>query len=261
MRLCPWSSRRAGLAVLAGLALSAPGALAQAADPADDNEVHVNFEDRPAGRSRSSFETALTGKGGPVRWELLRDESAPNGPTVLAETSGDRTSDRFPLAILKGFEAKDVEVKVRFKPVSGKVDQAAGLVVRLRDEDNYYIARANALEDNVRLYKVVDGKRRQFAGVDVEVPSGRMAGAGAQGRGRPAHGLARRQGALRRDRPHLRGGGPGGAVDQGRQPDPFRRPGRAPAAVGGTAVILDRTGSPRHAGRLEPVPHVRPGGT
>jgi hypothetical protein len=157
--------------VLAGLALSAPGALSQAANPVDDKEVHVNFEDRSQGKSLS-FDSALTGKGGPVRWELLQDESAPNGPTVLAETSGDRTSNRFPLAILKGFEARDVEVRVRFKPVSGKVDQAAGLVVRLEDPDNYYIARANALEDNVRLYKVVDGKRRQFAGVDVEVPAG-----------------------------------------------------------------------------------------
>ena len=45
-------------------------------------------------------------------------------------------------------------------------------MVRVRNEDNYYIARANALEDNVRLYKVVDGKRQQFAGVDVEVPAG-----------------------------------------------------------------------------------------
>jgi hypothetical protein len=100
-----------------------------------------------------------------------------------AETSGDRTSDRFPLAILKGFEARDVEVKVRFKPVSGKVDRAAGLVVRVRDEDNYYIARANALEDNVRLYKVVDGKRRQFAGVDVEVPKGRWQELGLRAEG------------------------------------------------------------------------------
>jgi hypothetical protein len=75
--------------------------------------------------------------------------------------------------VLKGFEARDVEVRVRFKPVSGKVDQAAGLVVRLRDPDNYYIARANALEDNVRLYKVVDGKRQQSAGVDAKVPAGK----------------------------------------------------------------------------------------
>jgi hypothetical protein len=167
MRLRRWSSRWVGLAVLAGLTLSAPGILAQTADLADDNEAHVNFEDQPL-----SFDTALTGEGGPVRWELLQDASAPNGPTVLAETSGDRTSNRFPLVILKGFEAKDVEVRVRFKPVSGKVDQAAGLVVRLQDPDNYYIARANALEDNVRLYKVVDGKRQQFAGVDIEVAKG-----------------------------------------------------------------------------------------
>jgi hypothetical protein len=172
MRLRPGLSRGVGLAVLAGLALTPLGAFAQATSPADDGEVHVDFEERPVGGTPPSFETGLTGKGGPVRWELLRDESAPNGPTVLAETSGDRTSDRFPLAILKGFEARDVEVKVRFRPVSGKVDRAAGLVVRVRDEDNYYIARANALEDNVRLYKVVDGKRRQFAGVDVEVPTG-----------------------------------------------------------------------------------------
>jgi hypothetical protein len=101
---------------------------------------------------------------------------------VLAETSGDRTSDRFPLAILKDFEATNVEVKVRFKPISGKVDQAAGLMVRVRDEDNYYVARANALEGNVRLYKVVDGRRRQFAGVDVEVPRGRWQELGLRSR-------------------------------------------------------------------------------
>jgi hypothetical protein len=170
VRSRPWPSRGAGLAVLVGLTFSASGALAQATDPADDNEVRLNFEDGPAGGPPPSFDAALTGESGPVRWELLEDESAPNGPAVLAETSGDRTDYRFPLAILKDFQARDVEVRVRFRPVSGKVDQAAGLVVRLRDPDDYYIARANALEDNVRLYKVVDGKRRQFAGVDVEVP-------------------------------------------------------------------------------------------
>jgi hypothetical protein len=91
---------------------------------------------------------------------------------VVAETSGDRTNDRFPLLILDGFEARDVQVAVAFKPVSGRVDQAAGIVVRLKDANNYYIARANALEDNVRLYKVVGGKRSQFAGKDVPIPSG-----------------------------------------------------------------------------------------
>src|SRR5262249_34145067 len=57
-------------------------------------------------------------------------------------------------------------------PVSGKVDQGCGLVFRLRDTDNYYVARANALEDNVRLYHVVQGSRRQFAGWNGKVASG-----------------------------------------------------------------------------------------
>jgi hypothetical protein len=155
------------------LALGASSAFAQATNLIGDGEVHVNFEDWPVGGPPPSpFETGLTGKGRPVRWALLEDPDAPDGPTVLAETSGDTTSDRFPLAILKDFEARDVEVRVRFKPIAGEVDQAAGLMVRVRDADNYYIARANALEGNVRLYKVVDGERRQFAGADVEVPRG-----------------------------------------------------------------------------------------
>jgi hypothetical protein len=58
---------------------------------------------------------------------------------------------------------------VQFRPISGRVDQAAGLVVRLRDPRNCYIARANALENNVRLYRVVDGRRIQFVGVDAQV--------------------------------------------------------------------------------------------
>jgi len=66
----------------------------------------------------------------------------------------------------------DLDVAVRFKPVSGEVDRAAGIAVRLANRDNYYVVRANALEDNVRLYKVVKGDRHQFAGADVKVPSG-----------------------------------------------------------------------------------------
>jgi hypothetical protein len=141
------------------------------------------FEDAPTGEPPPGFSFALTGRGGPVRWVVLEDLSAPAGAKVLAETSGDRTSDRFPLAILEGFEARDVAVSVRFKPVSGTVDQAAGLVVRLRDPRNYYIARANALENNVRLYRVVDGRRTQFAGVDVPVPRDRWQSLGLRVQG------------------------------------------------------------------------------
>jgi hypothetical protein len=161
--------RMAALAsVLMGAALSASAAQAVATEPS-----RIDFETGTIEAAPPGFTADLTGKGKPVRWLVLEDPTAPAGPKVLAETSGDSTSNRFPLAVLDGFEAKDVEVSVQFKPVAGKVDQAAGLMVRLHDADNYYIARANALEDNVRLYRVVDGRRQQFAGVDVPVPNGR----------------------------------------------------------------------------------------
>ena len=125
-----------------------------------------------AGAAPPGFTAALTGGGPPPRWVVLEDPSSPAGSKVLAETSRDRTNDRFPLAVLDGVTARDAVLSVRFSPVDGRVDQAAGLVLRYRDARNYYIARANALEDNVRLYRVVDGRRIQFAGVDVRVPRG-----------------------------------------------------------------------------------------
>jgi hypothetical protein len=132
----------------------------------------LDFEGPQMGSVPPGFSPGLTGKGASPAWKVVDDPTAPAGPRVVAETSGDRTNDRFPLLILDGFEARDVQVSVAFKPVSGRVDQAAGIVVRLKDANNYYIARANALEDNVRLYKVVGGKRSQFAGKDVPIPSG-----------------------------------------------------------------------------------------
>ncbi len=166
MREARRTTRRASTAALLAAACAAFGAPAAAQAP----QAVRTFEDGAAGAPPPGFSSALTGGGGPVRWVVLEDPSSPAGPKVLAETSKDRTSDRFPLAILDGLEARDVAVSVRFKPISGTVDQAAGLVARLRDPRNYYIARANALEGNVRLYRVVDGRRTQFAGVDVPVP-------------------------------------------------------------------------------------------
>ena len=125
-----------------------------------------------AGASPAEFTTALTGKGRPVRWTIVEDPTSPAGPRVLAESSRDETENRFPLAILDGFSARNVRVSVSFRPVAGKVDRAAGVMVRVRDAHNYYIARANALENNVRLYKVVEGKRQRLAGKSVKVPNG-----------------------------------------------------------------------------------------
>ena len=126
----------------------------------------VDFEDATVGALPSGFQAALTGGGGPVAWSIQENASAPAGPKVLVQTSRDETSKRFPLCVYVPFSARDLDLSVRFKPISGKVDQAAGLVFRYRDSSNYYVVRANALEGNVVLYKVEDGKRSDLKPVD-----------------------------------------------------------------------------------------------
>ena len=103
-------------------------------------------------------------------WAVLEDASVEGG-RVLAQTSADQTDYRFPLAIYDKVAAANVDVSVRFKAVGGRVDRAGGIAVRLADADNYYVVRANALEDNVNFYRVVQGSRRQIAGTSTKVAS------------------------------------------------------------------------------------------
>ena len=141
----------------------------------------INFDSASTGALPPGWSSAMTHPGGAPKWEVLEDATAPSKPKVLAQTSTDNTGGRFPLAIYDKSNLKDGEVSVKFKPVSGKVDQAAGVVWRYRDPNTYYIARANANEDNVVLYKVEGGKRISLApkgtpsktyGVKHQVPSG-----------------------------------------------------------------------------------------
>jgi len=134
--------------------------------------VTLDFDSAAVGSLPAGFSVALTGRGSPGAWRTLEEPTAPSGGKVLAQTNTDKTSYRFPLCIYDPLTATDVTVSVRFKAVAGTVDQAAGLVARYKDKDHYYIVRANALENNVRLYKVERGDRKQFAGVNVMVPLG-----------------------------------------------------------------------------------------
>jgi Domain of Unknown Function (DUF1080) len=131
-----------------------------------------SFDSDAPGRAPSKFHSARTGQGTESKWVVMADSTAPSKPDIVAQTSTDSTDYRFPLLIADDGSFQDLEISVRFKPVSGQVDRAGGLVFRLRDANNYYIVRANALEDNYRLYHVVDGKRRQFAGANLKVTSG-----------------------------------------------------------------------------------------
>ncbi|MBI1806860.1 MAG: hypothetical protein HYR76_07410 [Ignavibacteria bacterium] len=131
----------------------------------------MNFDNDTEGKTPTGFLTALTGKGKPGAWVVVKDTTAPSKPNVLAQTDMDRTDTRFPLCVFDSINAEDVDISVKFKPVKGSVDQAGGIVWRYKDKDNYYVLRANALEDNFNIYHTVNGKRREFKGSKVKVTS------------------------------------------------------------------------------------------
>jgi hypothetical protein len=133
------------------------------------NPILDTFEDDPADAAPVGFAFARTGKGALGKWLVKAEAGAPSGTKVLAQVDADSTNFRFPVATLEQPILKDVRVSVRCKVISGRVDQACGLVARYRDEGNYLITRANALEDNIRLYTVRDGKRDEIASHDIEV--------------------------------------------------------------------------------------------
>ena len=124
----------------------------------------INFDSAEAGKSPPGWTCTKTGKGEP-KWTVEKEDTAPTKPNVFKQ-SGEAD---YPVALKDDTSLKDGFVEVKFKPVSGKEDQAGGVVWRAQDADNYYIARANALEGNVRIYPFVNGRRTQFKGVSVPV--------------------------------------------------------------------------------------------
>lgn len=120
------------------------------------------------GAPPADFQFARTGQGSESRWSVVSDPTSFGGQ-VIEQSSTDRTDYRFPLAIFNSIVAKNVDVSISFKSVAGRVDQAGGIAVRVLDADNYYVVRANALEDNVRFYRLVKGRREQIDGANTKV--------------------------------------------------------------------------------------------
>jgi hypothetical protein len=122
----------------------------------------INFDSAKPGSVPPGW-TVTPNAGAAPKWEIRKDPSAPSPPYVFAQISsyaaGDAAGGRCPLAILNKMDVKDGDLSVKVKPVAGKEDRAGGLVFRYRDPDNYYVVRANALENSIVLYKVEDGKR------------------------------------------------------------------------------------------------------
>jgi hypothetical protein len=136
-----------------------------------EGEINMIQIDRMmAGKPPAGFSFARTGQGSAGEWTVVADPTAKGG-LAIEQTSTDTTDYRFPLAIHGSLSEKNLKAEIRFKAVGGKVDRAGGIAVRVEDPDNYYIARANALENNVRFYRVVTGKRQQLGSADIRVTS------------------------------------------------------------------------------------------
>jgi hypothetical protein len=127
----------------------------------------VNFDDMKVGTVPPSWTATQTGSG-TAKWSVEKDNSAPSKPNVLKQ-SGQAT---FPVCFKNDTNIKDGFVEVKFKPIAGKEDQAGGVIWRLQDANNYYIARANALENNVTIYHTIKGKRTEKKRTNVKVSSG-----------------------------------------------------------------------------------------
>jgi 3-keto-disaccharide hydrolase len=124
----------------------------------------IDFDKEAGGAAPAGWVTGVTGRGS-SRWSVEADATAPSKPNALKQSAkGD-----FPWAVRKDAKLADGYVEVKFKALSGKEDQAGGVVWRWKDGDNYYVARANALENNVSLYYTEKGRRNTIKYVDAPV--------------------------------------------------------------------------------------------
>jgi hypothetical protein len=128
----------------------------------------INFDHESAGSLPSGWEAGVTGEGSP-KWTIEMDDSAPSPPNVLKQ-SGIGT---FPWCVKTDTSIENGSVEVKFNPIAGREDAAGGIVWRWKDRGNYYVARANALENNVSLYHTTNGRRHTIKYVNAPVSKNR----------------------------------------------------------------------------------------
>jgi hypothetical protein len=147
-------------------------------------ELRIDFSETPAGQTPAGFRSVLSGHGKPGEWKIVLDDVAsmfpplsPGAPStakkaVLGQLAQDITDERFPMLLYEKETFGDFTFTTRFKTVSGKVEQMAGIVFRVQNETNFYVVRASSLGNTFRFYKVVNGERGTILGPEIPIPSG-----------------------------------------------------------------------------------------
>ncbi len=135
--------------------------------------AELSFAVATPGALPPGWTAAQTGQGEGSVWEIVADPSAPDDGKALAQISAGAPRPFFNLCVAEEPTLRDVVLTVAVKAVAGKIDQGGGPVWRYQDANNYYIARINPLENNYRVYKVVDGQRTELGSADVKVPAGK----------------------------------------------------------------------------------------
>jgi hypothetical protein len=157
--------RRILVAVVLLFGAAAPGA--------DQQERRLRLTKDDAGKLPAGWKAEKTGQGEGSVWKVVADDTAPSKSGYALAQTAEGPNGLFNLCVDGEASLKDVEVSVAFKAMKGKLDQGGGVVWRLADADNYYVARMNPLEDNFRVYKVIGGKRTQLGTKEgLKVPAG-----------------------------------------------------------------------------------------
>jgi hypothetical protein len=149
-----WATVTMLLAALANMAVWA----------GEEKERTFRFSKDDAGKVPAGWRAEQTGKGRGSVWKVVADETAPSKSGYVLAQTAESPNPVFNICVVEDTKYRDVELSVSFKAIAGKNDQGGGFVWRYKDNNNYYIARMNPLEDNYRVYKVVAGKRAQLGG-------------------------------------------------------------------------------------------------
>jgi hypothetical protein len=149
-------------------------ALSGAVACADEGKERAfKFKKDDLGKTPAGWKAEKTGKGEGSVWKIVEDDTAPSMSGLALAQTAESPGGVFNICVAEDTNYKDVTLSVTFKAVAGKTDQGGGFVWRYTDHNNYYICRMNPLEDNYRVYHVVNGKRVQIGGKEgIKVPAG-----------------------------------------------------------------------------------------